>query len=72
MQTLEQKLQSDWNETISNLTAEEKEMLKNSTPQDWIKAISDLVKSPDFWMSIAVAFAEGIIEALNDYANEQF
>ena len=47
-------------------------MLKNSTPQDWIKAISELVKSPDFWMSIAVAFAEGIIEALNDYANEQF
>lgn len=47
-------------------------MLKNSTPQDWIKAISDLVKSPDFWMSIAVAFAEGIIQGIDNYANEQF
>jgi hypothetical protein len=72
MQTLEQQLKSDWNETISNLTPEEKEMLKNSTPQDWIKAISDLVKSPEFWASIAVAFAEGIIRGIDSYANEQF
>ena len=63
---------SDWNETISNLTPEEKEMLMNSTPQDWIQAISDLVKSPSFWAGIGVAFAEGIIRGVDDYANNQF
>jgi hypothetical protein len=67
MQTFEQQLQSDWNETISNLTAEEKEMLKNSTPQDWIKAISELVKSPSFWASIGVAFIEGMSDGFSKH-----
>ena len=72
MKTLEQQLQSDWNEVVSNLTSEEKEMLMNSTPQDWIQAIFELVKSPSFWAGIAVAFAEGIIQGVDDYANNQF
>jgi hypothetical protein len=60
MQTLEQQLQSDWNEVVSNLTPEEKEMLKNSTPQDWIKAISELVQTRSFWVGIGIAFIEGM------------
>lgn len=72
MKTLEQQLQSDWNEVISNLTAEEKEMLKNSTSQDWIQAISELITSREFWAGIAVAFVEGMIRGLDDYANNQF
>ena len=72
MQTLEQQLQSDWNEVISNLTSEEKEMLKNSTPQDWIQAIIELVKSPEFWGSIGVAFAEGVNQGIDNYVNDQF
>jgi len=63
---------SDWNETISNLTPEEKEMLMNSTPPDWIQAVFELVKSPSFWAGIAVAFAEGINQGVDDYANNQF
>ena len=72
MKTLEQQLQSDWNEMVSNLTPEEKKMLMNSTPQDWIQAISDLVKTPSFWAGIGVAFAEGIIRGVNDYVNNHF
>lgn len=72
MKTLEQQLQSDLNEVMSNLTAEEKEMLKNSTLQDWIQAISNLMKDREFWAGIAVAFAEGIIQGVDDYVNDQF
>jgi hypothetical protein len=46
-------------------------MLMNSTPQDWIQAISDLVKSPSFWAGIAVAFAEGVIRGVDNFVNEQ-
>ena len=72
MKTLEQQLQSDWNEVISNLTAAEKEVLKKSTLQDWIQAIIELVKSPEFWAGIGVAFAEGVIQGVDDYVNDQF
>ena len=72
MKTFEQQLQSDLNEVISNLTAEEKEMLKNSTLQDWIQSISELITSREFWAGIAVAFAEGIIQGVDDYVNDQF
>ena len=72
MKTLEQQLQSDWNEMVSNLTPEEKKMLMNSTPQDWIQTISDLVKTRSFWAGIGVAFAEGIIRGVDDYENNQF
>jgi hypothetical protein len=72
MKTLEQQLQSDWNEMISNLTAEEKEVLKKTTLQDWIQTIIKLVKSPEFWGGIGVAFAEGINQGVDDYMNDQF
>jgi hypothetical protein len=72
MKTFEQQLQSDLNEVISNLTAEEKEILKKSTLQDWIQAFSELVKSPDFWAGIGVAFIEGVIQGVDDYVNDQF
>jgi len=71
MKTLEQKLQSDWNEVISNLTPEEKEMLKNSTAQDWMKAISELVQTRSFWVGIGIAFIEGVCQGLDDFANNQ-
>lgn len=72
METLEQKLQSDLNEVMSNLTPEEKEVLKNSTVQDWVDAISNLVKSPEFWAGIATAFAEGFIRGVDNFINEDF
>jgi hypothetical protein len=72
MKTLEQQLQSDWNETISNLTPEEKKMLMNSTPQDWSRAVFELVKSPSFWAGIGAAFIEGVNLGVDDCVNNQF
>jgi hypothetical protein len=72
MKTLNQQFQSDLSEVFSNLTAEEKEVLKKSTLQDWIHAIIELVKSPEFWVGIGVAFAEGVIQGVDDYVDDQF
>ena len=69
-QVVEQEIETAWNETISNLTPEEKKMLVNSTPQDWAKAISECVQSPEFWMSIGAAFLTGIAQGFSNAMND--
>ena len=72
MKTLNQQLQSDLSEVFSNLTSEEKEVLKKSTLQDWMQAVVEVVKSPTFWAGIMTAAAEGVIQGVDDYVNDQF
>jgi len=65
-QVFEQEIETAWNETVSNLTPEQKKMLMNSTPQDWAQAVSECVQSPEFWMSIGAAFATGIAQGFSN------
>lgn len=65
-QVLEKEIETVWNETVSELTPEQKKMLMNSTPQDWAQAISECVQSPDFWMSIGAAFVTGIAQGFSN------
>lgn len=50
------ELQSFWN----TLTPEQQEQVKQSTPQDWIDAIGQCIKDPDFWKEMVTAFFEGV------------
>ena len=69
-QVFEQEIETVWNETVSDLTPEQKKMLMNSTPQDWAKAISECAQSPDFWMSVGAAFATGIAQGFSNAMND--
>lgn len=69
-QVFEQEIETAWSETISNLTPEEKEILKKITLQDCIQAIIELAKSPDFWMSIGAAFVTGIAQGFSKAMND--
>lgn len=57
------ELQSFWN----TLTPEQQEQIKQSTLQDWIDAIYECLKDPDFWKGIVTAFFEEVGRALEDY-----
>lgn len=65
-QVFEQEIETAWNETISDLTPEQKKMLMNSTPQDWAQAVSECVQSPEFWMSVGAAFVTGIAQGFSN------
>jgi len=69
-QVFEKEIETAWNETVSDLTPEQKKMLMNSTPQDWAQAISDCAKSPDFWMGIGAAFVTGIAQGFSNAMND--
>jgi hypothetical protein len=64
---LETQLLNDWNEIVADLTPEEREMLKASTPADWFGAIANLIRDPQFWQGLGVAFLEGIAQGLEDF-----
>ena len=66
-QNLETELLQDWNQIISDLTPEERRMLAKSTPADWFAAIAELVRDPQFWQGLGVAFLEGIAKGLEDF-----
>ena len=57
------ELQSFWN----TLTPEQQEQIKQSTLEDWIDAIVQCIKDPDFWKGIVTAFFEGIEKGLKEY-----
>ena len=57
------ELQSFWN----TLTPEQQEQIKQSTLQDWIDAIYECLKDPDFWKRMVTAFFEGVGRGLEDY-----
>ena len=65
MTSLDEIFQSSWNETISELTPEEKKVLANATVNDWMNGISECAKSPDFWREVGVSFIEGMARGLS-------
>lgn len=69
-QVFEQEIETAWNETVSNLTPEQKKMMRNITPQDWAQAISESVQSPDFWMGVGAAFVTGIAQGFSNAMND--
>lgn len=60
MTSFDKIFQSSWNETISELTSEEKKVLANATLNDWMIGIYECVKSPDFWKEVSISFIEGM------------
>lgn len=57
-------LQNFWN----TLTPEQQEQIKQSTLQDWIDALANCLKDPDFWKGIVTVFFEEVGRALEDYS----
>jgi hypothetical protein len=64
---LETQLLNDWNQIVADLTPEEREMLKASTPADWLGAIAELIRDTEFWKGLCVAFLDGIVKGLGNY-----
>ena len=65
MTTLETDLLNAWNDTMSELTPEERKILQGATAEDWAKAIAKTVADPAFWVQIATAFVNGFIKGAN-------
>lgn len=62
MPNLETELLNAWNDTMAELTPEERKILATGTAQDWAKAIADCATDPAFWGQIGTAFVEGMIK----------
>jgi len=62
MANLETELLTAWDETIADLTPDQRKILATATAQDWTKAISDCVTDSSFWAEIGAAFVEGMIK----------
>lgn len=63
--TLVTDLLNAWDETMADLTPEERKLLATATPKDWAEAIAKSVTDPTFWGQIATAFVDGMIEGAN-------
>lgn len=64
MSNLETELLNAWDETVADLTPEERQALAKATPQDWIEAISETVTDPAFWSEMGTAFLNGMLRGL--------
>ena len=60
--TLETDLLNAWDETMAELTPEQREILAKGTAKDWAEAIADCATDPTFWGQIGAAFVEGMIK----------
>ena len=65
MPNLETDLTNAWNDTMAELTPEERKILAGATAEDWAKAISETVTDPTFWGQIGTAFVNGFIRGAN-------
>jgi len=53
--------------TDFNLTPEERELLKQATPQDVIRAIGELIVDPSFWGGIGTSFLNGMARGFDKH-----
>jgi hypothetical protein len=53
--------------TDFNLTPEERELLKQATPQDVLRAIGELIVDPSFWGGIGTAFLDGMTRGFDKH-----
>jgi len=61
MPNLETDLINAWNDTMAELTPEERKILAQGTAQDWAKAIAECAADPTFWAQIGTAFVDGFV-----------
>lgn len=59
--TLETDLLNAWNDTMAELTPEERKILAQGTAKDWAEAIAECVTDPTFWAKMGTAFLQGMI-----------
>ena len=60
--TLETELLTAWNETMDELTPEQREILAQGTAKDWAEAIAECVTDPAFWGQMGTAFLQGMVK----------
>lgn len=65
MPNLETELLNAWNDTMAELTPEERKALAAATPKDWAEAIAECATDPAFWGKIGTAFVDGFIRGAN-------
>jgi hypothetical protein len=53
--------------TDFNLTPEERELLKQATPQDVLRAIGELIVDPSFWGDIGTSFLNGMARGFDEH-----
>ena len=53
--------------TDFDLTPEEREILKQATPQDIIRAIAELIADPSFWGGIGKSFLNGMARGFDKH-----
>jgi hypothetical protein len=53
--------------TDFDLTPEERELLKQATPQDVLRAIGELIVDPSFWGGIGTAFLDGMAKGFDKH-----
>ena len=60
--TLETDLLNAWNDTMAELTPEQRKILAQGTAKDWAEAIAECAADPTFWAQIGTAFVDGMIK----------
>lgn len=66
MTRFETELANAFDQTIAELTPEERKILAQATPEDWAKGIADCVVDPTFWAKIGTDFVAGFVKGLTD------
>ena len=56
---------------LNDLTPDQREVVMNSTPKDWLDAITELVRDPGFWQGLGAAFLAGVAEGIQQFADDQ-
>ena len=63
---MKNELSSLLNDPLNDLTPEERRLLAEATPQDWVEAAKELAKElaqdPNFWGELAEAFIDGLLK----------
>lgn len=65
-QNLETELLTAWDAEVAKLTPEERAKLAKATPQDFARAIAELITDLGFWQRLAIALLNGMVRGLEN------
>ena len=64
--------QTEFQRVLDSLTPEEKRVLNETPLMDWVNTVRKLFADPVFWQDLAISFAVGVAEGVDDYLNGDY